>query len=81
MSIDLPGQAREHEAAVAAGAAYVDVTPYICSAAACAAIVGNLLVYRDDNHLSTTFTTWLAPALAADFDAARAVSSRSAGTG
>ena len=81
MSIDLPGQAREHDAAVAAGAAYVDVTPYICAAAACAAIVGNLLVYRDDNHLSTTFTTWLAPALAADFDAARAVSSRSAGTG
>jgi hypothetical protein len=39
------------------------VPSWICTSRSCAAVVGNLLVYRDDNHLSTTFTSWLAPAV------------------
>jgi hypothetical protein len=27
--------------------------------------VGNLLAYRDDNHLTTAYTTWLSPLLTA----------------
>jgi hypothetical protein len=29
-----------------------------------------MLVYRDDNHLSTAYTRWLAPVLAPQLDAA-----------
>ena len=35
--------------------------------ATCAVEVGNLLAYRDDNHL-TTYTTWLSPLLGAELD-------------
>jgi hypothetical protein len=31
-------------------------------------MVGNLLAYRDDNHLTTTYTTWLSPLLGAELD-------------
>jgi hypothetical protein len=30
--------------------------------------VGNLLAYRDDNHLTSTYTTWLSPLLGAELD-------------
>ena len=82
VSVDLAGLANERSAAEAAGATYDDITRYLCTPSTCAVIVGNLLVYRDDNHMTTSFTKWLAPALAADFDAARAkVSPRTGGTG
>ena len=48
-----------------AGGTYVDVTPWVCTSVRCAVVVGNLLVCRDDNHLSTSYPTWLAPLLAA----------------
>jgi hypothetical protein len=37
------------------------VTGWLCTSASCAVEVGNLLAYRDDNDLTTTYTTWLAP--------------------
>jgi hypothetical protein len=45
------------------GGSYLDVTPWLCTRSTCAVEVGNLLAYRDDNHLSTTYTTWLSPLL------------------
>jgi peptidoglycan/LPS O-acetylase OafA/YrhL len=48
-------------AATAAGFPVVDPRSWICPAQACPAIVGNLLVYRDDTHLTNAFSTWLAP--------------------
>jgi hypothetical protein len=33
-------------------------------------MVGNLLAYRDDNHLTTTYTTWLSPLLGYHLDQA-----------
>jgi peptidoglycan/LPS O-acetylase OafA/YrhL len=79
--VNAKGRALERSTAIAAGASYVDVAPYICTASTCAVIIGNLLVYRDDNHFSTTFAAWLAPALETEFDAARKVSSKTGGTG
>ena len=29
----------------------------------CPAVVGNLLVYRDQSHLSVEYSTWLAPVI------------------
>jgi peptidoglycan/LPS O-acetylase OafA/YrhL len=55
-------------AAVAeAGAAVIDPVPWMCDvdAGKCPVVVGNLLVYRDSNHMSTRFAAALAPQLAA----------------
>ena len=46
----------------------MDVPPWLCTTSACAAMVGSLLAYRDDNHLTTTYTTWLSPLLGAELD-------------
>jgi hypothetical protein len=48
---------------LAAGGSYLDITPWLCTKQSCAVVVGNLLAYRDDNHLSTSFTKWVSPVL------------------
>jgi SGNH domain (fused to AT3 domains) len=56
--------ARHKELAVdaaKAGFSVVDPQSWICTTKTCPAIVGNLLVYRDDTHLTAAFSTWLAP--------------------
>jgi peptidoglycan/LPS O-acetylase OafA/YrhL len=49
----------ESAAASAAGARYVDMTAFICSTDVCNPITGNVLIYRDSNHLTTQFTAGL----------------------
>ena len=41
----------------------IDLTPWICPGDVCAGVIGNVAVYRDDNHLSRTYATTLAPLL------------------
>ena len=48
-------------AAVDNGAQVLDVTNWLCSDSACPVIVGNLLVYRDSNHITTKYAEWLTP--------------------
>jgi hypothetical protein len=45
------------------GATFVDATPMICTANRCPAIAGNILVYRDYGHMTTTFVESRAPDL------------------
>ncbi|WP_020660671.1 acyltransferase family protein [Amycolatopsis benzoatilytica] len=40
---------------------FLDFTDYYCDEKNCRAVVGNVLVYMDDNHPSATFNTTLAP--------------------
>ena len=61
VAVNAAGLRAERRAVLAAGGAYLDVTPWLCTRATCAVMVGNLLAYRDDNHLTTTYTTWLSP--------------------
>jgi hypothetical protein len=63
------GMRSEQAAVQAAGGSYLRVTDWVCAPVTCPVIVGNLLLYRDDNHLSVPYTAWLAPALAAGLDA------------
>lgn len=46
------------------GVSYLDMTDSICGAVACEAVVGNVLVWRDTNHLTGTYAKSLAPVLA-----------------
>jgi peptidoglycan/LPS O-acetylase OafA/YrhL len=57
-------------AAKAAGFPMIEPLPWVCSPEACPVVVGNELVYRDDSHLSNTFSTTLAPMLAPTLRAA-----------
>ena len=59
----------EQQAAVAGGGEYFDVTSWLCTATTCPPIVGNLLVYRDDNHITTKYSLWLAAPIARFLDA------------
>ena len=64
-AVDGRGLEAEQAAVQRAGGVYVDVRPWACARGRCAVVVGNLLLYRDDNHLTTSFTAWLAPVMAA----------------
>jgi hypothetical protein len=43
--------------ATARGATFIDAIPWICSDTQCPVIVGNVLVYIDDDHLSGEFAS------------------------
>lgn len=62
--VSLPGSAAERAAVLRAGGAYLDVAPWVCTLGRCADIVGNLLVFRDDNHFTTEYPAWLTPLIA-----------------
>jgi peptidoglycan/LPS O-acetylase OafA/YrhL len=57
---------------VPAGVHKVDLTGYICGPRACPPVVGNVLVYRDDAHLTNTYAATLGPYLEAELAAALA---------
>jgi peptidoglycan/LPS O-acetylase OafA/YrhL len=47
-----------------AGATVVDPMPWFCSLKTCPVVVGNILVYKDESHISTVYARLLAPLLA-----------------
>lgn len=51
------------ESVVRPGIAEVDMTDRICRERDCPAIIGNVFVYLDSNHLSASYSKTLAPAL------------------
>jgi hypothetical protein len=44
---------------------FVDPTGWVCGTSACPVIEGNIIVWRDNNHVSATMSTFLAPLMAA----------------
>jgi peptidoglycan/LPS O-acetylase OafA/YrhL len=53
----------EAVASKASGAGLIDLTARICIADPCPVVVNGLIVYRDESHLTATFSRSLAPAL------------------
>jgi peptidoglycan/LPS O-acetylase OafA/YrhL len=45
------------------GVPLLQTQDWFCTRALCPTIVGNILVYRDDNHITTTYAEFLAPLL------------------
>ncbi|HEY9305636.1 MAG TPA: SGNH hydrolase domain-containing protein, partial [Mycobacterium sp.] len=66
------GIAAEKAATTASGGHYADLTPLFCTTQRCPVIVGNELVYRDDNHLTIAYAETLAPVIGAMADQALA---------
>jgi hypothetical protein len=56
-------QQADLDAAQQSGAGYVNLTPWLCTADICPAIIGHFLAYRDQRHLTTVFTKALVPVL------------------
>jgi len=54
----------EAAATAAGGGQYSELSDYFCTADRCPVVVGNTLVYRDDNHVTTEYAQVLAPLLA-----------------
>lgn len=52
------------KAADSAGARTLDPTSWFCAPRICPAIVGNLVVYRDNAHMTPAYSKFLAPLLA-----------------
>jgi peptidoglycan/LPS O-acetylase OafA/YrhL len=52
------------DAARASGASIIDPVPWFCTAAKCPPVIGNILVYRDQHHVTTAYSRLLAPLLA-----------------
>jgi hypothetical protein len=61
--VNVPGKLAEEQAVAAAGGSYLDPDPWFCTATKCAVMVDNRLVYRDDNHITATYASYLAPAV------------------
>jgi hypothetical protein len=66
------GISAEKTATSASGGHYADLTPLFCTAERCPVIVGNDLVFRDDNHLTIAYAQALAPVIGALADQALA---------
>jgi hypothetical protein len=70
VAVNDAGIAAEKAATTASGGHYADLTPLFCTAERCPVIVGNELVYRDDNHLTIAYAKTLAPVIGALADQA-----------
>ncbi len=57
------GVAAEASATAAGGGQYVELSDLFCTADRCPVIVGNTLVFRDDNHVTTEYAKVLGPVL------------------
>jgi hypothetical protein len=72
LAVNDAGIAAEKTATSASGGHYADLTPLFCTAERCPVIVGNDLVFRDDNHVTTAYAQALAPVIGALADQALA---------
>ena len=70
VAVNDAGIAAEAAATATAGGRYEDITPLFCTTDRCPMIVGNNLVYRDDNHVTIEYAQALTPVLAALADRA-----------
>ena len=62
---------RERTAAQAANATLVDLSDAVCPGDPCQPVIGDMIVYRDDHHLTATFAASLAGLLEAALPIAR----------
>ncbi len=68
-AVNYLGGRAEQLAVEAAGGYFVPTAPWVCNKDSCPVIAGNLVMYRDDNHLTNTYVKWLEPVVAASIDA------------
>ena len=70
VAVNNGGIAAEQAATAGSGGHYADLTDLFCTPDRCPMIVGNTLVFRDDNHVTTGYAQLLAPVIGALADRA-----------
>ena len=70
VAVNPDGVAAEQAATTAGGGHYADLTDLFCTPDRCPMIVGNTMVFRDDNHVTTEYAQLLAPVIGALADRA-----------
>jgi peptidoglycan/LPS O-acetylase OafA/YrhL len=70
VGLNADGITDEEAVARTAGARYVNTQPWFCTARTCAVMVDNLLVYRDDNHITAAYAAYLTPVIQAELEEA-----------
>ncbi len=71
-ALDGGGIGAERAVTAGGGGQYADLTDLFCTPDRCPVIVGNALVFRDDNHVTTEYAQLLAPVMGALADRALA---------
>ncbi|MET8796764.1 acyltransferase family protein [Nocardia sp. NPDC004568] len=71
-AIDDAGIAAERAATIGGGGQYTDLTSLFCTPSDCPLVIGDNLVFRDDNHLTVEYAETLAPIIGALTDRALA---------
>jgi hypothetical protein len=57
-----PGRlAVEREVAAKYDAEFIPTSDWMCTGSACPVIIGNVLMYRDNSHITATASVFLAP--------------------
>ena len=51
------------DAARASGIRLIDPTPWFCTPERCPVVVGNILVYKDDSHMTIAYAEAVTPLL------------------
>ena len=64
-SVDVSRVQLEREVAAGHDASFVSVSDWLCGTSECPVIIGNMILYRDNNHISATASVYFAPFLAA----------------
>jgi peptidoglycan/LPS O-acetylase OafA/YrhL len=64
-TISEAGEAAERAAVTGAGGSYLDTQPWFCAGPTCGVMVDNIEMWRDDNHISETYSAYLGHAMAA----------------
>ena len=63
VAVNANGIAAEQTVVTGAGSHYADLSDLFCTPERCPMIVGNTLVFRDDNHVTTEYAQLLAPVM------------------
>jgi len=64
-SVDVSRVQLERQVAGEHDASFVSVSDWLCGTSECPVIIGNMILYRDNNHISATASRYFAPFLAA----------------
>ncbi|GAA3750682.1 acyltransferase family protein [Salinactinospora qingdaonensis] len=58
----------EGMAGVPASMSFIDLNDYFCPQRRCQSVIGNVLVYYDDSHITATYSATLAPVVGAEIE-------------
>lgn len=62
-----PSPLTDAVAAELPGTTFLDTTDYFCNEVTCPAVIGNVIVYKDGNHVTATYMKTLEPVFVQDF--------------